>query len=120
MFRSVAFRHIFRKSYVQKKKEMKEEVATGGWTVPYSKLLRRQMLPGSRRRIHSVHHHFRKVCIAKMNLSDEVDLEDYVSRSDKFNAVKISATWQEATMHAVRKNIYVILLMDFEKACSYF
>lgn len=39
-----------------------------------------------------------------MNLSDEVDLEDYVSRPDKISAAEISAICQEAGMHAVRKN----------------
>ncbi|CAN6559204.1 unnamed protein product [Malus baccata var. baccata] len=46
-----------------------------------------------------------QVCTAKMNLSDEVDLEDYVSWPDKI----------KAGMHAVRKNRYVILPKDFEK-----
>jgi 26S proteasome regulatory subunit T3 len=98
-------------------------------------------------------------CTAKMNLSDEVDLEDYVSRPDKvrrgrkggggvlkrsiffglsevapprhpkknsqkrfrkFKNKKVSnadiaAICQEAGMHAVRKNRYVILPKDFEK-----
>jgi ATP-dependent 26S proteasome regulatory subunit len=39
-----------------------------------------------------------------MNLSDEVDLEDYVSRPDKVSAAEIRAICQEAGMHAVRKN----------------
>ncbi len=39
-----------------------------------------------------------------MNLSDEVDLEDFVSRPDKISAAEISAVCQEAGMHAVRKN----------------
>ncbi len=39
-----------------------------------------------------------------MNLSDEVDLEDYVSRPDKVSASEIHAICQEAGMHAVRKN----------------
>lgn len=39
-----------------------------------------------------------------MNLSDEVDLEDYVSRPDKISAAEISAICQEAGMQAVRKN----------------
>ncbi len=39
-----------------------------------------------------------------MNLSDEVDLEDYVSRPDKISAAEIAAICQEAGMHAVRKN----------------
>ncbi|KAL5699833.1 26s proteasome regulatory subunit 6B [Ranunculus cassubicifolius] len=53
--------------------------------------------------------------LAKMNLSDEVDLEDYVSRPDKISAAEITAICQEAGMHAVRKNRYVILRKDFEK-----
>ncbi|MBA0857455.1 hypothetical protein Goshw_012731 [Gossypium schwendimanii] len=57
----------------------------------------------------------RLVCTAKMNLSDEVDLEDYVSRPDKISAAEIAAICQEAGMHAVRKNRYVILPKDFEK-----
>ncbi|CAM0945841.1 unnamed protein product [Alopecurus aequalis] len=56
-----------------------------------------------------------QVCTAKMNLSDEVDLEDYVSRPDKISAADITAICQEAGMHAVRKNRYVILPKDFEK-----
>nr|GEW36145.1 26S proteasome regulatory subunit 6B homolog [Tanacetum cinerariifolium] len=56
-----------------------------------------------------------QVCTAKMNLSDEVDLEDYVSRLDKISAAEISAICQEAGMHAVRKNRYVILPKDLEK-----
>eukprot|EP00743_Colponemidia_sp_Colp-15_P001695 GILK01001851.1.p1 GENE.GILK01001851.1~~GILK01001851.1.p1 ORF type:complete len:413 (-),score=80.87 GILK01001851.1:118-1356(-) len=51
----------------------------------------------------------------KMNLSDEVDLEDYVSRPDKISAADITAICQEAGMQAVRKNRYVILPKDFEK-----
>ncbi|KAH8954950.1 hypothetical protein BDL97_08G108200 [Sphagnum fallax] len=56
-----------------------------------------------------------QVCTAKMNLSEEVDLEDYVSRPDKISAAEISAICQEAGMQAVRQNRYVILPKDFEK-----
>lgn len=56
-----------------------------------------------------------QVCTNKMALGDEVDLEDYVSRPDKISAAEISAICQEAGMHAVRKNRYVILPKDFEK-----
>ncbi|RKP13073.1 P-loop containing nucleoside triphosphate hydrolase protein [Piptocephalis cylindrospora] len=52
---------------------------------------------------------------AKMNLSDEVDLEDFVSRPDKLSGAEISAICQEAGMQAVRKNRYVVLSKDFEK-----
>jgi 26S proteasome regulatory subunit T3 len=50
-----------------------------------------------------------------MNLSDEVDLEDFVARSDKISAADISAICQEAGMQAVRRNRYVIMPKDFEK-----
>jgi 26S proteasome regulatory subunit T3 len=53
---------------------------------------------------------------SKMNLSEEVDLEDFVSRPDKISAADISAICQEAGMQAVRKNRYVVLPKDFEKA----
>lgn len=56
-----------------------------------------------------------QVCTSKMNLGEEVDLEDYVSRPDKVSAAEISAICQEAGMQAVRKNRYVILPKDFEK-----
>jgi 26S proteasome regulatory subunit T3 len=56
-----------------------------------------------------------QVCTAKMNLSDEVDLEDYVSRPDKISAAEIAAICQEAGLHAVRKNRYVVLPKDFDK-----
>ncbi|KAL6062824.1 26S proteasome regulatory subunit 6B [Balamuthia mandrillaris] len=55
------------------------------------------------------------VLTSKMNLSEEVDLEDYVSRPDKVSGAEIHAICQEAGMHAVRKNRYVILPKDFEK-----
>jgi 26S proteasome regulatory subunit T3 len=50
-----------------------------------------------------------------MNLSDEVDLEDYVGRTDKISAAEIASICQEAGMQAVRKNRYVILPKDIEK-----
>jgi len=52
----------------------------------------------------------------KMSMSDEVDLEDFVARPDKISAADIAAICQEAGMLAVRKNRYVILAKDFEKA----
>ena len=53
---------------------------------------------------------------SKMALSDEVDLEDFVSRPEKISAADVAAICQEAGMLAVRKNRYVILAKDFEKA----
>ena len=56
-----------------------------------------------------------QACTASMSLSDEVDLEDYVGRPDKISNAEIAAICQEAGMHAVRKNRYIILPKDFEK-----
>ena len=52
----------------------------------------------------------------KMNLSDDVDLESFISRADKISSADISSICQEAGMQAVRKNRYVITQKDFEKA----
>merc|ERR1719446_1415017 len=52
---------------------------------------------------------------AKMNLSEEVDLEDYISRPDKISSADIAAICQEAGMQAVRHNRYIILPKDFEQ-----
>merc|ERR1712157_502140 len=51
----------------------------------------------------------------KMNLSDEVDLEDYVNRSEKVSSADISSICAEAGLQAVRKNRYVVMAKDFEK-----
>jgi 26S proteasome regulatory subunit T3 len=53
---------------------------------------------------------------SKMNLSDEVDLEDYINRPEKVSAADITAICQEAGLLAVRRNRYVILPKDFERA----
>merc|ERR1712194_564688 len=45
---------------------------------------------------------------SKMNLSDELDLEDYVNRSEKISHADVSAICQEAGLQAVRHNRYVI------------
>jgi 26S proteasome regulatory subunit T3 len=57
-----------------------------------------------------------QVCTSKMNLSEDIDLEDFVQRPEKLSAAEISAVCQEAGLHAVRNNRYVILNKDFEKA----
>merc|ERR1711948_184399 len=51
---------------------------------------------------------------SRMNLSEEVDLEDYVSRPEKISSADCAAICQEAGMQAVRHNRYVILPKDFE------
>ncbi|CAI8056664.1 26S proteasome regulatory subunit 6B [Geodia barretti] len=53
---------------------------------------------------------------AKMNLSEEVDLEDYIARAEKISGADINAICQEGGMQAVRENRYIILSKDFEKA----
>lgn len=57
-----------------------------------------------------------QVLTSKMNLSPDVDLEDYVSRPDKISGAEICSICMEAGMHAVRRNRYVVLPKDFEKA----
>lgn len=53
---------------------------------------------------------------SKMNLSDDLDLEDYVNRSEKISAADISSICSEAGLQAVRENRYVILPKDFDAA----
>jgi 26S proteasome regulatory subunit T3 len=47
---------------------------------------------------------------------DELDLEDYVNRSEKVSAADISSICSEAGLMAVRENRYVILPKDFDSA----
>jgi 26S proteasome regulatory subunit T3 len=56
-----------------------------------------------------------QVLTAKMNLSEDVDLEDYVSRPEKISGAECACIVQEAGMQAVRNNRYVVLPKDFEK-----
>lgn len=53
---------------------------------------------------------------SRMNLSDELDLEDYVNRSEKISSSDISSICAEAGLQAVRENRYVVLPKDFDKA----
>jgi 26S proteasome regulatory subunit T3 len=55
---------------------------------------------------------------SKMSLSDDVDVEAFVSRPDKMSSADISSICQEAGMLAVRNSRYVILQGDFEEAYS--
>merc|ERR1712157_480659 len=56
-----------------------------------------------------------QACTSKMNLSDELDLEDYVNRPDKVSGAQISSICQEAGLQVVRHNRYVIMPQDFEE-----
>jgi len=57
-----------------------------------------------------------QVCTSKMNLHEEIDMENYVQRPEKLSAADIASICQEAGLLAVRSNRYVILNKDFEKA----
>lgn len=54
--------------------------------------------------------------MSKMNVSEDVDLEEFVSRPDKLSGAEIASICQQAGMFAVRANRYVILAEDIEKA----
>lgn len=45
----------------------------------------------------------------------QVDLEDFVARPDRISGADVNAICQEAGMHAVRENRYIVLPKDFEK-----
>lgn len=53
---------------------------------------------------------------SKMNLADDVDLEDFIARPDKISNADISSVCQAAGMVAVRHNRYLVLQSDFELA----
>lgn len=53
---------------------------------------------------------------SKMNLSDDLDLEDYVNRSEKVSHADVSSICAEAGLMAVRENRYVVLPKDFDAA----
>mgnify|MGYP000770381064 CR=1 FL=1 len=57
-----------------------------------------------------------QACTAKMNLSEEVDLESFVNRPQKISCADIASICQEAGLQAIRRNRYVILTKDLEKA----
>jgi len=57
-----------------------------------------------------------QACTAKMNLSEDVDLEDFINRPEKVSAADISAIAAEAGLQAVRANRYVVLPKDFQSA----
>merc|ERR1712125_164488 len=58
---------------------------------------------------------FQAAC-AKMNLGEEVELEDYVNRAEKISCADIASVCAEAGMQAVRENRYVVMPKDFDKA----
>ncbi|KAK2951588.1 putative 26S proteasome regulatory subunit 6B like protein [Blattamonas nauphoetae] len=57
-----------------------------------------------------------QVITSKMNISKDIDLEDYVARPDRISGAEIASICQEAGMQAIRRNRYVVLPKDFERA----
>mmetsp|Transcript_31572 Transcript_31572/g.62546 ORF Transcript_31572/g.62546 Transcript_31572/m.62546 type:complete len:409 (-) Transcript_31572:225-1451(-) len=53
---------------------------------------------------------------SRMNLGEEVELEDYVNRAEKISCADIASVCAEAGMQAVRENRYVVLPKDFDVA----
>ncbi|CXI25891.1 26S protease regulatory subunit 6B, putative [Plasmodium berghei] len=53
--------------------------------------------------------------ISKMNISSDVNIENFVVRTDKISAADIAAIAQESGMQAIRKNRYIITASDFEQ-----
>ena len=53
---------------------------------------------------------------ANMNLGETVDLEDYVNRPERVSAADCHAIANEAGLHAVRENRYVVLPKDLDAA----
>merc|ERR1711988_973919 len=53
---------------------------------------------------------------SKMNLAEDVDLEDFIARPDRISGADINAVCQAAGMIAVRHNRYLVLQSDFETA----
>ena len=49
-------------------------------------------------------------------MGHDVDLESLVQRTEKLSSADVQAICQEAGMIAVRKNRYVVIQKDFEKA----
>ena len=52
---------------------------------------------------------------AKMNLAEDVCLEDLVSRPERLSGAEIAAVCQEAGMHAIREAREMVTHQDFEK-----
>ncbi|KAG8340044.1 AAA domain [Trypanosoma vivax] len=57
-----------------------------------------------------------QACTSRMNLSPEVDLEEFVTRAERLTGADIQAICHEAGILAVRKSRYVVLPKDIESA----
>lgn len=57
-----------------------------------------------------------QVNTSKMNIHEDVDLEDFIQRPERLSAAEITAICQEAGLHAVRSSRYVVMAKDFEKS----
>jgi 26S proteasome regulatory subunit T3 len=54
---------------------------------------------------------------SKMNLSDEVDLEDYVARPDRISGADINSVCQEVCHMSSFSNFYLILSLGWYASC---
>ena len=57
-----------------------------------------------------------QVITNKMNLAEDVDLEDFINRPEKISAADIASICSQAGLFAVRANRYIVNNKDFEKA----
>ena len=59
-----------------------------------------------------------QACTSKMNLADDVDLEDFVGRPEKISAADIAAICAEAGLQAVRNNRWVSICWVCGSGCA--
>ena len=57
-----------------------------------------------------------KALTTKMNMGEDVDLDEFINRSHKLSGAVISAICQEAGLRAIRKNRFFVSQRDFEIA----
>ncbi|KAI6175910.1 AAA domain-containing protein [Aphelenchoides bicaudatus] len=58
----------------------------------------------------------KRLIFSAITAEDEFERRDFVARPDKISGADINSICQEAGMHAVRENRYVVLTKDFDKA----
>lgn len=56
------------------------------------------------------------ILTSKMNLSEDLNLEEFITKPDKLSGAVIAAICQEAGMQAIRKDRYIVLHRDFQIA----
>jgi len=56
-----------------------------------------------------------QACTSKMNVAEDVDLEQFVNRPERISPAEIASICSEAGLLAVRSNRYVVITKDFEE-----